>query len=234
MHPIKFGDKAKPISIERYRAQEGVPSVITFLSDDIFAASYHYHPKLGYFHCFQGACCQELSLPPLRYIIPVVEYNTASHEEYGGPIFVKYVAMGQTPYDLLLVKAEVGGDLKKSDWLVICADTKFQDLSFERLPQLKWLADEALKLEVVAQYKSYKALIELSVARKIDEARFMKDAEITTVRSTTSTSSSVPSGQQAISKGKPSPAKQAPTIVEQLNSETDPSEINFMDLLGED
>jgi len=205
---LTFGDKVKPVAIERFKGEEGTPDVIGLMSSKIKASFTHYDPRTGYFYCFKGECCQNLGLPSVRYILPVVQYtllgkaNDLANLDYGAPITLKYLSLGKESYEKLKVKWDLNGDLTHKDLLVICDDAGYQKLSFEVLQakESKWRSDPALLQQVKELANDYKLLIDLSVARNVtvDKMLELLAAPI----------EERPNTRQS----KPAPARQAPRL----------------------
>lgn len=174
--PINLGDTVRPIAIEKFKGAKGSTEVVSVLSRKINAATVHYALGAGYFFCFKGACCQNLGLPQIRYIVPILVYNVVKFpREYGAPLLVKYLSLGKDAYESdLLVKEQISGDVTKIDLAITCTDEKYQKLKFDHIGPARWRTDKDMVALTTTLFKEYQALIGLSVARSIDEEAFLK------------------------------------------------------------
>lgn len=181
LQQIQLGQKAKSVAIERFRGVEGRPIVISVVSEAIDVADIHYHPAIGYFYSFGGQDVKDLGLPSQRYILPVIEYSQtgAGILDYGAPLSIKYLSLSKGEYETnFLSKIEVcqaqGSSLAKKDIKVLCTDAKYNKCTYDLLGDAKWRADESMKAQVKEMFRTYKNLIQLSVARVIDEQRYLE------------------------------------------------------------
>lgn len=170
----KLGDIIKPIAIERAKFAVGHDMAIAVVSKDISVATVHFEPGVGFFYCFKGSCCKSGGLPQIRYILPVVEYSTRDVSDYGGPVIMKYLPVGQDVYNSILLKDKINSDITAKDLYVTCTDEKYQKLSFEVLGDVKWKKDPVIMEQVKKLWGEYNNLIELSVARNLDEEAYLK------------------------------------------------------------
>lgn len=176
LQQVKLGDTVKSVAIERYKGVEKVIDVVSILSRNIAAAAIHYHQNTSFFYCFKGACCAELGLPNIRYIVPIVRYTVTKFPlEYGLPVSLAYMALGKDTYEAdIKVKDQITGDVTKIDLSINCTDAGYQKLKIDQMGASKWRSDEAMKKVVQELYREYVALIELSVARNLTPERMLE------------------------------------------------------------
>lgn len=180
--PLKFGDKLKPVAIERFKMETGQKAIVAILSANIQGIVQHYHQNTGYFYCFGGECCTRLGLAGLRYIIPVLIYNVEKFpSKYGLPVSVQYLAAGKAVYaDDLQTKQEIlqaqepPASITRYDMSCTCTEAQYQDIKFDLIGPNKWRKDAEMQKLVKEEHDTYKRLIEVSVARKMDEERLIE------------------------------------------------------------
>lgn len=194
--PIKMGDQIKTVAIERYRASEGVPSIICILTRNIFQVDTFYHQGVGYVYDPQDERIYDLKgLPATRAIIPVVEYTLANIQtyEYGGPVSVKYLPLSKDDYESkILTKDGLNGDVTKLDLVVTCTDSKMQKNSFDVIAghARKWMDKGGMEKDTKAQYADFLKLWERSVARPMSADEFlaaMQKADLEAAKGTNKT-----------------------------------------------
>lgn len=180
-HQIELGDKLKSIAVERYKASEGHKDVIAVVSKKIAAVHMHYQEGVGFFYCFQGKCCEDLGLPSVRYILPVLVYTLRDirTRDYGMPLSLKYMALGKDVYESqILSKLEISQDLNMKDLLVTCTDEGWQKITIDVIGPNSWRDPKKGMVDTVKMlYDEYKRLISLSVARSITESKYVELCE---------------------------------------------------------
>ena len=87
-------------------------------------------------------------MPNVRYLYPVVEYDT---DTKGVPISksvtVKVLALGKDAYDALTTVHDLKGSLTQFDFVVNCTDDQYQKVSFTEAGAARWCrVPENLKL----------------------------------------------------------------------------------------
>ena len=175
---LVFGSTMKAVSAERFKASMGVNYFFNVLSRSVQAAPLHYMPGVGHIYCFQGQCCQDLGLPSIKYIVPVLEYSvqgSLTSMEYGTPVFVKYLSLSLKGYEEFMVKDQLNSDLTQKDMLVRCTNEQYQNLAFDIITgPCKWRQDKVLIEEVKKLYADFGALLELSVARAVTTQKYLE------------------------------------------------------------
>jgi hypothetical protein len=177
MKALKFGDKAKPVAIEKFQGVPGINDVIAVISESqgIFAPITHYMPGIGSFHCFEGKCCEMDTRPSLRYVLPVVHYKITDYSklERGLPVELKYLSLGKKAYEHLITIAAINGGIDKVD-LVVSTDTdRYKTMSFTPCQgKPVWRTTPQIVEVVRKEFGRYMALIEQSIGRTFTKETF--------------------------------------------------------------
>lgn len=179
--PLELGSALKPIAIERYKASEHHEDVIAVVSRKIAGVHMHYREGIGFFYCFGGKCCEDLSLPQVRYVLPVLVYSTqdVTTRSYGLPITMKYLILGRDAYESqILTKERINSNLHVQDLLVTCTDEGYQKLSFDIVGPAKWRDPKNGMTDLVKSlWAEYQRLIAMSVARKLTPEKYAELVE---------------------------------------------------------
>lgn len=182
LQSLKLTPKEKYIGVEKYRGSTNIKDIIHVLSTDISAAYVHYMDKIGYFYCFQGACCKTAGFPKTKYVIPIMHYTSYGKDEkdYGLPIKVKYLSLEPNVYSKEIVEKQEklrneNSSITKVDLSVTCSDEDFQKLTFQIMEGVsKRRTNKDIQDALKDQWRNYKNLINFSIARKMDEKTFIK------------------------------------------------------------
>lgn len=163
---IDFGKKLNRYPIERFRGVKGFNRRISVLTTKrIYGIKTHYEPGVGYFYCFGGTCC-DLSDPAVRYLFPVVVYDT---DREGNPISAKfeiqYVAISDTVYDSWMLMNKTA-PLDTIDIVASCTDEQYQKMTWIPAGPALWRQNEAFCNQVWAQYQLLEKHIIRTHARK--------------------------------------------------------------------
>ena len=171
---ISFGEKVEAYPIERFKASKGFKSRISIISKDIMAVKVHYHEETGYFYCFGTSCCQMLGIPGLRYIFPVVVYNT---DKNGNPIniefAIKYLSVNQSVYDDFIDIDSAQGIIG-TDFIVNCTDEGYQKNTYNNIGEALWVKHPQFKQLVAAEYTKAWPFVEVMVAKRMKDVEFLR------------------------------------------------------------
>jgi len=135
----KFGTTVPRFPINRFKASKGIVYRGSFISEDIFIAKLHYAPGMGSIFCFGGACCENLGMPNVRYLMPWLLYTT---NEQGKPISrefdIQYLQRSEDQYLTLVGWHNAGMDIFKTDFIITCADEQYQKLDIQNVGPAVW------------------------------------------------------------------------------------------------
>lgn len=169
----EVGVKVSRFPVERVKFSESRRSRICPVIDSVIVVKSHYTPNMGSFVCFGGECCQDYGFPSVKYLIPVVVYETdAKGRCISKNIENKVVAMGKDPYESLMIMKESFGSIDNSDIIVSCTDEKFQKIQLTPVGVCNYKTDPNLVKEVVEFWTKNMEYVVSGIARPITPAKY--------------------------------------------------------------
>lgn len=173
-----IGTKISKVPIERYKASTAKVDRISFLTKKVIALKFHYIENVGSIICFGGKCCDIGGNPNIRYLFPVAVYSTDSEGNISGKkVELKILAAGDELYKSIMTinkgTMQYGG-IDHADLLVTCTDDKFQKISLTFAGPAVWRKYAPIAEFLSERWKKDGANAYMAVARKCDEASFMK------------------------------------------------------------
>ena len=128
----EVGLKVSRYPVERLKMSVNKRYRISPVMDNILIVKTHYAEDIGSFVCFDGACCEVIGLPSIRYLVPVVIYNTnAKGQCVSQEVENKVLVLGKDAYDSLLVIKENFKTISDIDIIVTCTDEKYQKIQLQ-------------------------------------------------------------------------------------------------------
>lgn len=178
-----IGTKVSKVPIERYKASASKVDRIGFLTKKVMAVKYHYIQGVGSIVCFGGKCCDVGGTPQVRYLFPIAVYTSDSDGNISGKkVELKILSAGDDLYKSIMTinkgTAQYGG-IDHIDLLVTCTDDKYQKLSLTFAGPAVWRKYQPIANFLSERWKKDGANAYMAVARKCDEATFMKLAGLT-------------------------------------------------------
>jgi hypothetical protein len=168
----KFGAVVSRYPIDRFKAVKGLNSRIAIIDLDITIVRTHYIEKMGYLYCFGGSCC-EGGLPSVRYIVPIMQYDTDKTGNLASAKFtVKFLMLPQQDYDAMTALYHSGVQVDHVDFVVTCDDENFQKNRYGNVGPAQWRKHPQFQAAVLAEYASLKKFIPAVIGRKMDEESF--------------------------------------------------------------
>ena len=166
---INFGQKTKRYPFNRYKASKDLKSRVCVLTkNDIISLKVHYDDENRSYLCFDGACCERSGYSRIRYLIPIVVYDTdSSGKVVSQKLEIKILSIGEDKYQELIDINEES-PITEYDILITCSDEKYQKMSFQaaRNPA-KWKTFSTAR-EVVTLWKADRDQAWKCVAKKVD------------------------------------------------------------------
>lgn len=173
-----IGTKISKYPVEKMKFVTSSKELISPVTENIIIAKTHYNDEIGQILCFDGACCDKLGLPTVRYVIPIVVYDT---NKGGKPISQeiehKALIIGQGTYEDLMTIHELN-DMTAVDILVTCKDEKYQNISFNTAGESRWRKSKTLRKEVKEFWKKNKKHLITVIGKQMNEKRFLEEMGI--------------------------------------------------------
>lgn len=172
-----IGLEVSRLPVERCKFTKDSRALISIVTSKVIAVKVHYREGLGSYLCFGGKCCDMDGLSRVKYLFPVIVYDT---DKKGIPVSnkveYKCLAIGKDSYEDIMAMQELNGDITNMDLLVVCKDEQYQKVSFQQAGPARWKKSKRLVKETQDFWREHMKDIIKPVARKITEAELMKDA----------------------------------------------------------
>ena len=173
-----IGTKISKVPIEKYKASTAKIDRISFLTKKVIALKFHYVEGVGSIVCFGGKCCEMGGSPNIRYLFPIAVYSTDSEGNISGKkVELKILAAGEDLYKSIMTinkgTTQYGG-IDHADLLVTCTDDKFQKITLTFAGNAVWRKYAPIAEFLSERWKKDGANAYMAVARKCDEASFLK------------------------------------------------------------
>jgi len=152
-HAITFGDKLSRYPVPRFRGIKGFTKRIGILNvTKWYAVKTHYEQGIGYYFCFGTVCC-ESNDPSVRYLAPMVAYDTDKDGNIVSPNFeIQYMALSDQYYDhLQLIHRNY--PLDEIDMLAMCADETYQKMAYQPAGAASWKQNAEWGKAIVEKYQ---------------------------------------------------------------------------------
>lgn len=171
-----IGIELSRLPVERIKFTKDARTLLSIVSGKVVAIKTHYREGLGSYLCWGGKCCEMDGLSRVKYLFPVVVYDT---DKRGAPVSTdltfKVLAIGKDQYDDIKTMIELNGDITKFDLLVTCKDEQYQKISFTLAGEARWRKSKAAIQETTQFWKENMKHIIKPVARKITEGDLMRE-----------------------------------------------------------
>lgn len=178
---IEVGDigmKVSRVPIEKYKASASKVDRIGFITQKVIPVKFHFIDGVGSVLCNGGKCCELQGTPTIRYLFPIVEYQTDSEGNVtGGKVALKMLSAGEDLYKTIQTIAKgsmAQGGIDKVDLLVTCTDEHYQKITLVQAGPALWRQYSAVAEFLRDKWmqdgdKSY-----MAVARKVDDDTLMR------------------------------------------------------------
>jgi hypothetical protein len=194
-----IGTKISRVPIEKYKASTTKTDRIGFVSKQVIGVKSHYIEDNGSVLCFGKKCCEVLGLPQVRYLFPIVIYSTDNEGTIvGKKIEIKILTAGEDLYKSIITISRglaTQGGIDNADMLVTCTDDKFQKITLSPIGPAAWKKSGTIVQMVNDRWAADAEYAYMALARKVDEATFLKLVGMDeSTSSTTGLNSSAPGG----------------------------------------
>lgn len=173
---VPFGTKISTVPIPRFKATKAVKARIAFVSKGVLPIKTHYVDGIGSFVCFEGKCCELEGLPKVRYLLPIIVYETdKTGRVISQNISLQALCLGEDAYSALGdAVAFSGKGIQELDVIVSCTDEGYQKLSFtvDNSQAPSWKTFPQAK-DLVEYYKANKNRLYMAVARTMEESTYL-------------------------------------------------------------
>lgn len=173
----EVGTVISRFAVEKARFTVQSKARISPITDQIIVIKTHFSEVqgLGSFICFGGQCCRHEGIPTVRYIVPIVRYDT---NKKGAPISREIKnqvwVIGQNTYEALMDLKEINGTITGIDLLVTCTDEVYQKLTLMPAGKANWTRVPSVRDKVAEFWKKNMENVLQPVARPITEQEYLK------------------------------------------------------------
>lgn len=175
---VVVGDVGLEVSrfaIDRAKFSKEKRDRIAFLTNKVIAIKTHYMDGVGSFLCFGGSCCQVADTPRVKYLFPVLVYDTDKKGRIlSKDVSLKVLALGSEAYEAVTMIQEAVEDLTSVDVIVNCTDNDYQKLAFAQAGPVNWRKSAQIANFVAEEWARVKNHVIDPVAKVLTEKQ-LKD-----------------------------------------------------------
>lgn len=171
-----IGLQVSMFAVDRMKFTTSSKSRIAIVTDKVLALRTHFTEELGSFICFEGECCNLCGAPRVKYLFPIVIYDT---DKNGRPVSLnvenKVLAVGKGVYEDIMTIHELNegtGGVTSVDLLVTCRDEKYQDISIQAAGPCNWKKKPEIISQVTDFWSKNMEHLYKAVARQVTEKDF--------------------------------------------------------------
>jgi hypothetical protein len=172
---VEFGATMSKFPIDRDKFSKGIVYRRGIISREVMIAKYHWEEGMGAYFCFGGVCCERRGAPQLRYIVPVVAYDsdpiTAQPRSRNFELF--YLQLSEEQYTMLK-DIDMSVHVEMLDYHIRCSDDKYQKISIQNIGPALWRSDSMMYQAVMAKYNEVKKFIPMSIATNISAEDYLR------------------------------------------------------------
>ena len=120
-------------------------------------------------------CYEDLGLPSVRYLLPIVVYETdAKGACISTNLENKVLALGKDSYEAILIVKDNFGDITNSDLIITCSDETYQKLQIQAMGVCNYKKSKKLVQEVEEFWTDNMQYLVQGVAREMTPTRYME------------------------------------------------------------
>lgn len=161
--------------IERIKFTKSKKDRIAIISSKVIAVKTHYIEGIGSFLCFDGICCTLADTPRVKYLFPVIQYET---DTKGRPISkvvtLKVLAVGPEQYEQLVTIQQVSDDITSQDIIVTCTDDNYQKCTFTAAGPANWKKLPDIVQQVAEDWKKVRKYVTMPIAKTLTEKQLIE------------------------------------------------------------
>lgn len=170
-----IGLKVSRVPIEKYKASSSKIDRIAFITKKVIAVKIHYVDGVGSFLCMGSGrkCCELSNLPKVRYLYPIVVYQT-DHEGKltGAKLELKMLSADEDlnkSIQTINIATKPMGGIDHIDLLVTCMDDKFQKITLNQSGPASWRKSKNAVSWVAEHWAADAQFAYMAVGRRFDD-----------------------------------------------------------------
>lgn len=174
VEPVSIGTAISTYPIDKYKVSETKKDRISIIVNTAFPIAYHYFDGIGYVRCFNGKCCELSEKKQIKYLFPIVVYNTDSEGEITSPkITLKVLPLDLATYNVVSeIHKHSPKGISYVDLLVSCTDTKWKKMQLISVGEALWRKYPAMVAYVKDTWEKYGGKITLPICKNLTEEEF--------------------------------------------------------------
>jgi len=180
---VMVGDIGIEVSrypVDKIKFTKAKREMISIVTPQVMAIKTHYIDGVGSVLCSGKTCCKIGGAPRIKYLFPVVVYETDSKgKPVSSKLSFKVMAVGEGIYRDIMTLADVQ-DITTIDLLVTCKEEVYQDISLTPAGNCRWQSQPKLVEQVVEFWGQHMEDIIKPIAREVDEETLLAQAGLDT------------------------------------------------------
>lgn len=166
--------------VDKIKFSKAKREMISIVTPQVMAIKTHYIDGVGSVLCNGKTCCKVAGAPRIKYLFPVVVYET---DTKGKPVSsrlnFKVLAVGEGIYKDIMAIAEVQ-DITSIDLLVTTKEEVYQDISLTPAGNCRWQSAPKLIEQVTEFWSEHLEDIIKPIAREVDEETLINQVGLDT------------------------------------------------------
>lgn len=180
---VMVGDIGIEISrypVDKIKFTKAKREMISIVTPQVMAIKTHYIDGVGSILCSGKACCKIAGAPRVKYLFPIVVYETDSKgKPVSSKLSYKVLCVSEGVYRDIMTLADVQ-DITTIDILVTCKEEVYQDISLTPAGACRWQTQPKLVDQVVEFWSQHMEDIVKPIAREVDEETLLAQAGLDT------------------------------------------------------
>ena len=176
---VMVGDIGIEVSrypVDKIKFTKAKREMISIVTPQVMAIKTHYIDGVGSVLCSGKTCCKVAGAPRIKYLFPVVVYETDTKgKPVSSKLNYKVLCVGEGIYRDIMAIAEVQ-DITSIDLLVTCKEEIYQDISLTPAGNCRWQSNPKLVEKVVEFWSEHMEDIVKPIAREVDEDTLLAQA----------------------------------------------------------
>lgn len=166
--------------VDKIKFSKTKRELISIVTPQVMAIKTHYIDGVGSVLCSGKSCCKIAGAPRVKYLFPIVVYETDSKgKPVSSKLSYKVLCVGEGIYRDIMTLADVQ-DITTIDILVTCKEEVYQDISLTPAGACRWQTQPKLVEQVVEFWSQHMEDIVKPIAREVDEETLLAQAGLDT------------------------------------------------------
>lgn len=162
--------------IDKYVMKASKKDRLSFLSNNKYSIKYHWSEELKMsLLCFGGACCEDCGSPTLRFVRPVVVYDTDSRGTVlSNKVDLKVWRLAQNGEDQVLTIGQQTSDVSSVDVIVSTTNEDYQTPSIMPISPSTWKSNQEMVASIKHQWDTNKKYLFDALATNLTPEQYFQ------------------------------------------------------------